>query len=384
MSREPSGVVELARYFLRLGATAFGGPAAHLGLMQQELVERRKWLTRQEFLDLVGGCNLLPGPSSSQVAMAIGYKRDGLPGLATAGLCFLLPSFVATLGLAWAYVRFGALPQAGGLLWGIRPVILAILAQAVWNLRGAAVPGEKREWVRPVLAVLSLAAALWGAPPVAILAGAAVAGLAVEQVRSGQAGRLTGFGWILPGGMTAAMTGTGLVGIALAFLKLGVVVFGSGYVLVAFLKTDLVDRLHWITMPQLLDAVTAGQVTPGPVFTTATFVGYLLHGYAGAAVATAAVFLPSFVMVAGVGWLTPRIRRSAVAGAALDGVNAAALALMASVLVTLSRGVLGGPMAGLAAVLGVGCLAVLLRTRLNPTWLIGAGAVAGWALGAAI
>ena len=380
MSREPGRVGELARYFLRLGATAFGGPAAHLGLMQQELVERRKWLTRQEFLDLVGGCNLLPGPSSSQVAMAIGYKRGGVPGLATAGLCFLLPSFVATLGLAWAYVRYGALPQAGGLLWGIRPVILAILAQAVWNLRGAAVPGDGREWTRPALAVLSLGAALWGAPPVAILAGAAVAALAVEQVRRGQGGRMAGMGWLAAGGVGAGAPMTGLVGIGVAFLKLGVVVFGSGYVLVAFLKTDLVDRLHWITMPQLLDAVTAGQVTPGPVFTTATFVGYLLHGYAGAAVATAAVFLPSFVMVAGVGWLAPRIRQSQAAGAALDGVNAAALALMASVLVTLSRGVLGGPMAFVAGVMGVGCLAVLLKTRLNPTWLIGAGALAGWVL----
>ena len=379
MGRDHGRVGEVGRYFLRLGATAFGGPAAHLGLMQQELVERRKWLTQEEFLDLVGSCNLLPGPSSSQVAMAIGYRRAGLAGLVTAGGCFLLPSFGATLGLAWGYVRYGSLPEVGGLLWGVRPVILAILAQAVWNLRRAALPGKQLGWATPILAVTSLVAALAGAPAVAILAVAAAAGVAVRQVTSGNGGRLAAMGWMLPGSV-AATKSTGLAAVGLAFLKLGVVVFGSGYVLVAFLKADLVDRLHWITMAQLLDAVTAGQVTPGPVFTTATFVGYLLHGFAGAMVATAAVFLPSFVMVAGVGWVAPRLRKSVAASAALDGVNAAALALMASVLATLSRAVLGDVMPGVAGTIGVVCLAVLLKTRLNPTWLIGAGAVAGWVL----
>ena len=370
-------VLEVGAFFLRLGATAFGGPAAHLGLIERELVERRGWLSRERFMDLVGACQLLPGPGSSQVALGIGYVRAGLRGLVAAGLGFLLPSFAATLALAWGYQRYGALPEAAGLLWGVKPVMVAIIGQALWNLRRAVLPAEKEDkWWRPVLGVACLAAALLGAAPLVLLLAAGVLGMSAAEWRlrgDGQKGGL--LGW-LPVGMGAIpVPAVGLGAVALTFLKLGVVVFGSGYVLVAFLKDDLVDRLHWVTEGQLLDAITAGQLTPGPVFTAATFLGYLVHGWAGAAVATGAIFLPSFFMVAGVGWLAPKLRRSARAGGFLDGVNAGAVALMGAVLLELGRATVTGPVGAGIAVMSLG---LLVRFRINATWLIAGGAAVGW------
>jgi len=326
--KEKSSLGEILRLFLWLSLIGFGGPAAHIALMDREVVGRRAWLSREQFLDLVGGCNLLPGPSSTQLTMAIGYTRRGWLGLLAAGVCFILPASLATLTLAWGYVRYGHLAQ--GLLYGAKPAMVAIIAQAVWRLARLALRG----WILGLLGAACLAAALAGAPPIAILlvAGGLLLALAGQKSRQSSA---RGVIWLSAGwgGAGAAGLGgaAGLVSIGLTFLKLGVVVFGSGYVLLAFLRDDLVNRLHWITEPQLLDAITAGQVTPGPVFATATFIGYLLHGWSGAVVATVAIFLPSFFLAGAVGALAGGIRKSKLAAAFINGVNAGAVALMAEV-----------------------------------------------------
>ncbi len=368
---------ELFGFFLRLGLTAFGGPAAHIALMEREAVERRGWVSRERFLDLVGGCNLLPGPSSTQVAMALGYTRAGWVGLLIAGICFILPASLAVLALAWGYVRYGGLPQVQGLLYGVKPVMVAIVVQAVWRLSRLALRGRGLALV----GLACFAAVALGAPPFAVLVASGGVTLLVAWWHA-RRGRMHGLVWLPAGlgggaGAMGAAGAAGLVGLGpllLVFLKLGVVVFGSGYVLLAFLKADLVDRMHWITEAQLLDAITAGQVTPGPLFTTATFLGYLLHGFAGAAVATSAIFLPSFVMAAAVGALAGRIRKSKLASAFLDGVNAAAVALMAEVAISLGRATL---VDGWTWALGLMSVVLLVSTRINATWLILAGAVTG-------
>jgi len=365
--RAPLG--EIVPFFLRLGLTAFGGPAAHIGWMEREAVGRCGWLSHEEFLDLVGACNLLPGPSSTQVAMALGFRRAGVIGLIAAGTCFIVPASLATLALAWAYVRYGGLPRVQGLLYGAKPVMEAIIVQAIWNLGRLAF----RTWELALLGAACFAAVELNAPPFAVLLVSGALLTAAAQLRNRTAPAI---GW-LPwgaGAAGAAMAAPGLGQIALIFLKLGVVVFGSGYVLLAFLKTDLVEKLHWVTESQLVDAVTAGQVTPGPVFATATFLGYLLHRWTGAAVATIAIFLPSFVMAGAVGALAGRVRRSPVAAAFLNGVNAAAVALMASVAWELGRATL---VDGWTWALGGVSAILLVKFRVNATWLILAGAAFG-------
>jgi len=367
----PARLAELFRFFSRLGLTAFGGPAAHIALMEHESVERRRWVTREQFLDLVGACNLLPGPSSTQVAMALGCTRAGWAGLAIAGVCFIFPASLLTLALAWLYVRYGSLPQAQGLLYGAKPVMIAIIAQAIWRLGHIAL----RRWLLALVGLACFAAALAGAQPLALLlaAGAILALLAAARTLANRARSIAMLPMALGAG-AAVPASAGLFSIILVFLKLGVVVFGSGYVLLAFLQTDLVDRLHWVTQSQLLDAVTAGQVTPGPVFATATFLGYLTHGYSGAAAATAAIFLPSFFMAALVGALASRIRQSPFAAAFLDGVNAAAIALMAAVALALGRATLVDPITWVTALVSA---ALLIRYKINATWLIVGGAALG-------
>jgi len=365
-----SSIGEIAGLFLRLGLTAFGGPAAHLGLMEREAVTRRRWMSRESFLDLVGACNLLPGPSSTQVAMALGYTRARWLGLVTAGMCFITPAALATLGLAWAYVRYGSLPQAQGLLYGAKPAMVALIVHAIWKLGRTALKNAGLA----VAGAACLAAALLGAPPLAVLLVCGVVTLAVEWGRSRSSSAM-GLA-LVPVGMGASgASAVGLMPLALIFLKLGVVVFGSGYVLLAFLQRDLVDRLHWVTQSQLLDAVTAGQVTPGPLFATATFLGFVIGGWSGAGVATAAIFLPSFVLAGVAAMLAERIRRSAPAGAFLDGVNVAAVAVMASVALTLGRAAL---VDWWTWVVGVVCTGLLMGTKVNPAWLILGGAAVGW------
>jgi len=368
---------ELAGFFLRLGLTAFGGPAAHVAMMERELVAKRGWLSREAFLDLLGATTLIPGPGSTQMAMAIGWQRAGWMGLVLGGCCFILPAALLTLALAWGYVRFGRLPQVQGLLYGLKPVVLAIVLQALWSLGRTA----GRTWALALLGLLALAASLLGMHPLVVLLGAGLLALAWRWARQGRPGGVAaGQGAWLPFALGAgAIPAVGLASVFLFFLKLGSVLFGSGYVLLAFLKADLVDRWHWLTQAQLLDAVAAGQITPGPVFTTATFIGYLLKGFPGALWATVGIFLPSFFFVTILGLFLPRLRKSPGMAAFLDGVNVGALALMASVTWALSRAAVVDRW---TVLLGLAAVALLVRFKLNPAWLVLGGGLAGMALAA--
>lgn len=365
---------ELARLFLRLGATSFGGPAAHIALMHREIVERRRWLSQQEFLDLVGATNLIPGPNSTELAIHIGFLRAGWMGLLVAGTCFILPAVFIVGALAAIYGNVGTLPQVQAVFYGVKPVVIAIVVVALWKLGHAAIV---RRW-HAVLAVAALAAAAFGVNELVLLAACAMAGGLEERrtITPGVNWQITP-GVILSSAALPATAGVSLSGLFLVFLKAGGLLFGSGYVLLAFLRADLVERLHWLTEQQLLDAIAIGQVTPGPVFTTATFVGYQLAGVPGAAIATLAIFLPAFVYVAISGPLLPKLRRSPFAKGALDGVNVASLALMAVVTWYLGRNALIDVTTVLIAVTSL----ATLQTRLNPTWLIAGGALIGLVFG---
>jgi chromate transporter len=372
-------LLELARLFLKLGTLGFGGPAAHIAMMEDEVVRRRGWLTRERFLDLVGATNLIPGPNSTEMAIHVGNERAGWRGLIVAGTCFIAPAFVIVLACAWAYTRYGTLPAAEGLLRGVKPVIIAIVLQALWGL------GRAATRTRPLALVglLSLAAAAAGVHELAVIfsAGTLVALITWAGLGTGR-GRSNGILALPLGAAALASTATGvtpfgLTPLFLAFLKIGSVLFGSGYVLLAFLRADFVVRHRWLTEGQLLDAVAVGQVTPGPVFTTATFVGYFLGGFRGAVVATVGIFLPAFVFVALSGPLVPWIRRSPVAGAFLDGVNVASIALMALVTVQLARAAIVDPW---TAVLAAVSTVLLLRFRASPAWLVPAGGLLGLVL----
>jgi len=364
--RPPGQLGELARLFLRLGTTAFGGPAAHIAMMEDEVVARRGWLTREQFLDLLGATNLIPGPNSTELAIPIGHARAGFPGLVVAGACFILPAALIVSALGWAYVRFGALPQVAGLLYGAKPVVIAVVVQALWRLFRSAVRG----WETALVAVADELVVLGAAA--ALTAGAELARSAAARSRHGVAALLAAS---LPAGASAGSVALWpLFGF---FVKVGSVLFGSGYVLLAFLRSGLVEQRGWLSEGQLLDAIAVGQVTPGPVFTTATFIGYVLAGGAGAAVATAGIFLPAFVFVALSAPLLPRLRQSRVAGALLDGVNAASLALMAVVTARIAGAALVDlPSIGLAVVSAV----LLLAYRVNSGWLVAAGAAIGLAV----
>ena len=373
-SAQPTSLRELAWLFGRLGVTTFGGPAAHTAMMEDEVVRRRGWMTHAQFLDLLGATNLIPGPNSTEMAIHIGHARARWAGLVVAGVCFILPAALIVTAIAWAYVRFGALPEVAGVLYGVKPVIIAVVVQALWGLGRSAM----KTWLLRGVAVAALAASLAGVNEMIVLAAAGV----VVGTRRSLAERRTdrAASWFPFPLIGAAATGTtvatafGLGPLFLVFLKVGSVLFGSGYVLLALLRGDLVDRLHWLTESQLLDAVAVGQFTPGPVFTTATFIGYVLGGPSAAAVATLGIFLPAFVFVAISGPLVPRLRRSALAGAVLDGVNAASLALMAAVTIQLGRAaIIDLPTAALAAISAV----VLIRFKPNSTWLVLGGAIAG-------
>jgi chromate transporter len=364
-------VKELALIFLRLGTTAFGGPAAHIAMMEDEFVRRRSWLTSEQFLDLVSASSLIPGPSSTEIAIYIGYRRAGWRGLLIAGICFILPAAMIVTAIAWAYVRFGKLPAVGGALYGVKAVIIAIVGFALAAFARTAI---KTRWLM-LLGILAAIASAFGIPPIAVLLGTGVT-TALARAAHGREKRSAML--ILPALAVPASTSTGgLAKLFFIFLKIGAVVFGSGYVLLAFLRADLVEKTHWLTESQLIDAVAVGQFTPGPVFTTATFIGYLLAGIAGAIVATIGIFLPSFLLVAASGPLIPKLRRSPIASAFLDGVNVASLALMGVVSVQLGRAaIVDVPTLILALV----SAAMLWRWRVNSAWLVLGGGLAGVAL----
>jgi chromate transporter len=367
---------EIALIFLKLGTIAFGGPAAHLAMMEEEFVRRRKWITHAEFLDRLATANLIPGPSSTEVAIFVGQLKRGWRGLIVAGCCFIIPAAVMVSLIAWAYVRFGSLPKVEGVLSAIKPAVVAIVIQALGKLG--------RTGVRtPLLALIAAFAAILSFLSVSPLLVLVLAGL-ISASTLEMKNRLLG-GVVLPksaavliaAGTVGAAFPVGLWRLFLSFLKIGSVVFGSGYVLLAFLQTEFAQHLHWLTDKQLIDAVAVGQFTPGPVFTTATFIGYVVAGWRGAAVATVGIFLPGFVLVAVSGPLIPRLRRSVLAAAALDGVVAGSLALMAVVTWQLGKASIVDWKT--LAVFGASLLA-LLRFRVNSAWVIMGAAMVGWAL----
>jgi chromate transporter len=373
---------ELAFLFLKLGTIAFGGPAVHIAMMEDEVVRRRGWLSREQFLDLLGATNLIPGPNSTEMAIHIGYQQQGWVGLLVAGSCFILPATLLVAFIAWAYVQFGTLPEVAGLLYGVKPVVIAVVLQALWGLARTAL--KTRGLI--VTGLVAVALNVLGVHELVVLFGTGVAVL-LSRWSIHQRKRLSV--WSMIAGVTAPTSALTSVPIAVAtptlvplglgalflfFLKVGAVLFGSGYVLLAFLRADLVERWHWLTERQLLDAVAVGQITPGPVFTTATFIGYLLAGPVGAVVATVGIFLPAFFFVALSGPLVRRLRRAPLAGAFLDGVNVASLALMAVVSWQLGRAaIVDIPTAALAVV----SLLFLLRIRLNSAWLVLGGGLVG-------
>jgi len=378
-ARQPS-LAEIALVFLKFGTIAFGGPATHIAMMEEQFVRRRQWITEAEFLDRLAAANLIPGPSSTEMTIFMGQLKRGWRGLIVAGSCFLLPAAIMVSLIAWAYVRYGALPQVAGMLYAIKPVVVAIVIQALWKLSKTGMRTKFLAAIAALAAVLNL----FGLSPILVLliAGTISASTSWLSVKGGPAAVSLAalpkfFATALATAATVAALPFSLGRLFLSFLKIGSVIFGSGYVLLAFLQSEFVERLHWLTEKQLIDAVAVGQFTPGPVFTTATFIGYILGGWLGAIVATVGIFLPGFLLVAASGPLLPRIRRSPAISSALDGVVAGSLALMAVVTWQLGKAAIVDRITIAAFAVSV---VALLRFRVNSVWLIAAAAVGGWVL----
>lgn len=384
-------LLEVARLFLRLGATAFGGPAAHLAIMEDEVVARRGWVSREEFLDLVGAANLIPGPNSTELAIHLGYRHAGPWGLVVAGVGFILPSAVLVVLIGWLYQRWGTLPDAAAALSGIKVAMLIVVIQALWRLTRTAL----RSTSLVVLAVAVVAGTFAGAHEVLLLLAAGLGQWITEGWRERTSRNASpGMPLLVPSPMGpatfAAAVGSAIPAVASVvpfslgglfwfFLKVGSVLFGSGYVLLAFLRADLVERWGWMTEAQLLDAIAVGQMTPGPLLSTATFIGFLLAGVPGATLATVGIFLPAFVFVAVSSPWVPRLRQSKGTSAFLDGVNAASWALMATVTFQLAdTALVDAPRLLLAGAVAVG----LFRWKVNSMWLMLGSAAAGVLLAA--
>ena len=373
-------LTDLAKLFLRLGITAFGGPAAHIAMMRHEVVERRHWLTDKEFLDLLAATNLIPGPNSTEMAIHLGYKHGGKAGLIVAGICFILPASLIVVAIAWAYAQYGNTPQVDWLMYGIGPVVIAIIVQALVKLGSSAIT----QIPHALLGTAVLALALSGTNELLLLMIGAIIGFLMTTGRwVGMTAILTSLTAATQSIYLSAQTVTAeavpftLTRLTLFFAKVGSILFGSGYVLLAFLRADLTERWGWLTDQQLIDAVTIGQVTPGPVFTTATFIGYLLGGWSGAVLATIAIFVPGFIFVAISQPLIPKLRNSRLLSGVLDGIVTASFALMAAVTWQLAQTSLVDVY---TAVIGLTTLAILVTWKPNSTWLILAGATVGWLL----
>jgi chromate transporter len=401
LSSLPARLRELAGLFLKLGTISFGGPAAHIALIEGEIVRKRQWVTRQQFLDMLGAANLIPGPTSTEMAINVGFVRAGWIGLCVAGASFILPAALITGAFAWAYVRFWTLTQAVSVLGGIKAAVIPVIALAIWRLGKTAV----KDFELAGLGIISLTAFFLGLNPIVILFGGGLLGMLARRVaqfrgstallfspmlkRRGVVPRVGGI-WTLwlrsVGAVTLASVATGAVvvrpsiaRIALFFLKVGAVLYGGGYVLLAFLEQGLVREHAWLTQQQLLDAVAIGQFTPGPVLSTATFIGYILGGAPGAAVATVGIFLPSFFYVALLAPVLCRLRQSPWMAAFLDSVNVCAVALMSGVTFRLAVDALRGWQAWAIAVVS---LVVLLRWKVSPAWVVLGGGAAGLLLAA--
>jgi chromate transporter len=370
----PGRLKEVIALFLRLGFTAFGGPAAHIAIMRDEVVRRRRWVDDQTFLDLLGATNLIPGPNSTEMTIHLGYMRAGWPGLIAGGVCFVLPAMLMVIGLGWVYQRYGTTPEVGWLLYGIKPVVIGLILNALWALGRRAVKGR----LTAVVGAVVLGLYFLGYNEIALLfAGGVVVMLAsnlhrLRKIPPGAA-LLPAMGLAIPLAAASA-SGFSLPLLFATCLKIGAVLYGSGYVLLAFLRADFVTRLGWLTDQQLLDAIAVGQVTPGPLFTSVTFIGYLLGGVQGALLATLGFFLPSFVFVAISNPFVPRLRQSSWFGGLLDGVNVASLALMAAVTLQVAR---ASVVDWITALLGIAATLLLLRFKVNSTWLVLAGGLVG-------
>jgi chromate transporter len=380
-SKKPGNSVwEVARLFLKLGTIAFGGPAAHIAMMQDEVCRQRGWVSEQRFLDLLGAANLIPGPSSTEMAIYLGYERAGWKGLITGGVCFILPAMLIVLVIAWAYVKYGATPQAVWLLYGIKPVIVAIIFKALWSLLRTAVKGT----LLAAVGLLVLGLYLAGFSAVGLIFGSGLLVMGIENGwrfwRRGRSGGdvslalIPGLGLPLAQNIAMALVPFNPTTLFVIFLKIGSVVFGSGYVLLSFLRNDFVYNLGWLTDHQILDAVAVGQFTPGPVFTTATFIGYILGGAPGAILATLGIFLPSFFFAAAVFPLVGILRRSPWASAFLDGVNVGALGLTAGVTWQLGKAaIIDWPALALALISAF----VIFCFKINSAWILLAGGIVG-------
>jgi len=368
-------LLEVIGLFLKLGAISFGGPAAHIALMEQEAVRKRNWLSREHFMDLLAATNLVPGPNATEMAIHIGFVHAGWPGLIAGGVAFIVPAFLISLALAVIYVRFGTLPQGAALFYGINPAVIAIVLTATWRLGRTALKDRRAI----ALSAACLAAALLGVNEVAVLLAAGVMGILLYAPlrKSLPAWLIVAWGpltvW-LP--QAVVWLDDRLVRLALFFLKVGALLFGSGMVLFAFIQRDVVSGYGWLTQQQLLDAIAVGQMTPGPVLSSATFIGYLVAGWPGAVVSTVAVFAPSFVIIALIGPWIPRLRQSPMIQAFLRGVNADVIALILAVSVALFRSAIVDVWTVL--ILAVGLVA-LLRFRVDTHWLALGGALAGLA-----
>jgi chromate transporter len=378
-SVEKGSLGELARLFLRMGITGFGGPAAHVAMFRDEVVKRRKWMTDENFLDLLGATNLIPGPNSTEMAIHIGFLRAGWRGLIVAGACFILPAMLIVLTLAILYDEYGTTPTAEWLLYGIKPVIIAVVLQAIWGLLRPAV----KTWILGAIGAAAFALYLLGINELLLMFSGGLLAMIIANAKrlrkmAGSSGTkllsIFPFGMLWLQAESDNQKEVSLVTLFLTFLKIGATLYGGGYVLLAFVRSDFVERLGWLTNEQLLDAVAIGQFTPGPLFTTATFIGYLVAGIPGSILATIAIFLPSFVFVYITSPFIPRLRNSKWLGSLLDGVNVAALGLMAAVTVELGRDAL---VDGLTIILAVASAVLLIRFKVNSTWLVLGGAIVG-------
>lgn len=373
-----SRLKEIATVFIKLGSIAFGGPAAHIAMMDDEIVEKRKWLSKEKFLDIIGATNLIPGPNSTEVVMYLGYDRGGWLGLLIAGSMFILPAMLIVLAFAFMYVRYGAIPEVSGILHGIKPVIIAIVLQALIRLGKSAIKSKATGIIGIVVILLSF----FGFHEILLLS---LAGLIMMLISNASKFRKVRASSFLPIFLSVSslvpqqtqQDGMSLAKVFLTFLKIGSVLYGSGYVLLVFLETNFVERFHILTSKQILDAVAVGQFTPGPVFTTATFIGYLIQGIPGAILATIGIFLPSFLLVGLLNPIIPRLRDSKLLSSILDGVNVASWGLMAVVSFKLATSAVVDIATAVLAVLS---LFIVFKFKINSAWIVLFGGMVGFVL----
>lgn len=390
-NRDPilNRLLEVAKLFLKLGILGFGGPNAHIAMMDDEVVSKREWLTRAQFIDLIGATNLIPGPNSTEMAIHIGYVYAGWWGLIIAGVSFILPAVLITVGLAWGYVEFGAMPQVAFLLYGIKPAVLGVIVDALWRLGKKAI--KTSQLLTIAIAVILLVWFAHANEIIALLTGGVVGAIWLQfpprNPKSDESANLLIAGITTGIALKASATAMGIATtipvslwqLGYSFLKIGGTLFGGGYVLLSLIQSEFVDGYGWLTQQQLLDAISIGQFTPGPILTTATFVGYVISGIPGAIVATVAIFLPSFLFVAATNPLIPHLRKSKWLAAFLDAVNVSALGLMVVVTTQLALTTLGTPtqLDWLAGSIAIGSAILSIRFQVNSAWLILGGAVIG-------